>query len=62
MLMQVTKEWRKFAGTVWQRDIDVRDFIFSNVTPYTGDEASSSGRPRGPAPCGKSSSLTSARS
>ena len=31
--------WRNFSGATWKRDIDVRDFIFSNVTPYTGDEA-----------------------
>jgi formate C-acetyltransferase len=28
--------WRKFSGDTWKRDIDVRDFIASNVTPYTG--------------------------
>ena len=39
MLMQVAQgrnEWRTFSGTDWQRQIDVRDFIVSNVTPYTG--------------------------
>src|SRR6187455_1698065 len=31
--------WREFAGANWKRDIDVRDFISTNVTPYTGDES-----------------------
>src|SRR3954469_5029462 len=32
--------WRSFKpGGSWQRDIDVRDFISTNVTPYSGDEA-----------------------
>ncbi|HET6406363.1 MAG TPA: pyruvate formate lyase family protein, partial [Chthoniobacteraceae bacterium] len=31
--------WRKFSGESWKRDIDVRDFITSNMTPYAGDEA-----------------------
>jgi formate C-acetyltransferase len=30
------KAWRGFSGTVWQRVIDVRDFIVSNVMPYAG--------------------------
>jgi formate C-acetyltransferase len=33
---QMGKAWRGFSGAVWQRDIDVRDFIVANVTPYTG--------------------------
>jgi pyruvate-formate lyase len=28
--------WRAFAGELWQREIDVRDFIVPNVTPYLG--------------------------
>src|SRR3954469_25614278 len=32
--------WRSFKpGGSWQRDIDVRDFISTNVKPYTGDES-----------------------
>ncbi len=31
--------WRNFAKGVWQNTIDVRDFIQSNYTPYTGDYA-----------------------
>ncbi len=33
---QWTQAWRKFSGTDWQREINVRDFIVSNVTPYAG--------------------------
>ncbi|HEY0328288.1 MAG TPA: formate C-acetyltransferase [Rhodopseudomonas sp.] len=29
--------WRDFAGGRWTRDIEVRDFIQNNVTPWTGD-------------------------
>lgn len=28
--------WRGFSGTKWQDNIDVRDFIQQNYTPYTG--------------------------
>ncbi len=31
--------WRGFAGGVWQQQIDVRDFIQRNYTPYIGDDA-----------------------
>jgi len=31
-----TQAWRKFSGADWQREIDVRDFIVANVTPYSG--------------------------
>ena len=32
-----TKEaWRGFEGSQWKREIDVRDFIVANVTPYAG--------------------------
>jgi formate C-acetyltransferase len=33
---QMGKPWRGFTGDGWQRGIDVRDFIVSNVTPYAG--------------------------
>ena len=36
-MLQRTKQpqaWRNFSGTDWQREINVRDFIVSNVTPY----------------------------
>jgi formate C-acetyltransferase len=31
------KSWRDFAPGAWQKDIDVRDFIQRNYTPYEGD-------------------------
>lgn len=30
-----TQAWRQFSGSKWQSDIDVRDFIVANMTPYT---------------------------
>ncbi|WP_217184761.1 formate C-acetyltransferase [Streptomyces sp. AC495_CC817] len=29
--------WRDFAGTHWREQVDVRDFIQANYTPYEGD-------------------------
>jgi len=29
----------EFKGTKWKKDIDVRDFIFRNYTPYLGDSS-----------------------
>lgn len=29
--------WRGFAGRNWRREVDVRDFILRNVSPYAGD-------------------------
>src|SRR6478609_921979 len=36
---QQPEAWRNFSGTSWKQDVDVRDFIFNNFTPYSGDEA-----------------------
>ncbi|MFS0820473.1 formate C-acetyltransferase [Bacillus sp. 1P02SD] len=33
------KAWAGFKEGKWQKDIDVRDFILENFTPYSGDEA-----------------------
>ena len=33
------KQWEGFKGGRWQQQIDVRDFIQKNYTPYTGDES-----------------------
>lgn len=33
------EEWRGFKGTHWTDDINVRDFIQNNYTPYDGDES-----------------------
>ena len=32
-------EWNTFKGGTWQREINVRDFIQKNYTPYDGDDA-----------------------
>ena len=32
----MTEAWRSFTGTHWKRDINVRDFIQNNYTPYAG--------------------------
>ena len=31
--------WRGFKGVKWTDDVDVRDFIQNNYTPYDGDES-----------------------
>ena len=31
-------EWNTFNGGVWEREINVRDFIQKNYTPYDGDD------------------------
>ena len=31
-------EWRTFNGGVWEKEINVRDFIQKNYTPYDGNE------------------------
>lgn len=33
------KEWNGFVGGNWETDIEVRDFIQKNYTPYNGDES-----------------------
>ncbi len=33
------KAWAGFTEGNWQKDIDVRDFIQKNYTPYEGDES-----------------------
>ena len=33
------KQWEKFEKGDWQREINVRDFIQRNYTPYEGDES-----------------------
>ena len=32
-------EWTGFVPGVWEKEIDVRDFIQKNYTPYDGDDA-----------------------
>lgn len=36
---QGNREWNGFDGGLWQKAIDVRDFIQQNYTPYEGDES-----------------------
>lgn len=33
----MTNAWRSFQGGAWEREINVRDFIQKNYTPYDGD-------------------------
>lgn len=35
----VQQEWRNFNGGVWENEINVRDFIQRNYTPYEGDSS-----------------------
>lgn len=37
--MEQKKQWRGFKGRHWQEEIDTRDFIQCNYTPYDGDES-----------------------
>ena len=30
--------WKGFEGGIWQNEVDVRDFIQRNYTPYDGDD------------------------
>ena len=32
-------EWRGFKGTHWVDEVDVRDFVQNNYTPYDGDDS-----------------------
>lgn len=32
-------EWRGFRGGAWEREVNVRDFIQKNYTPYDGDDS-----------------------
>ena len=33
------QEWKNFKGEKWKKEIDVRDFIQNNYTPYEGDDS-----------------------
>lgn len=33
------KQWESFKGSIWKDEVNVRDFILHNYTPYEGDEA-----------------------
>ena len=33
------ESWAGFKGELWKKEINVRDFIQNNYTPYTGDDS-----------------------
>ena len=33
------EQWKGFTNGVWNKEVNVRDFILKNFTPYTGDES-----------------------
>ena len=37
------REWESFREGIWEKEINVRDFIQKNYTPYEGDESFLSG-------------------
>ena len=37
------QEWTGFVKGIWEKEIDVRDFIQKHYTPYDGDESFLSG-------------------
>ncbi|CAG9001669.1 MAG: Formate acetyltransferase 1 [Candidatus Celerinatantimonas neptuna] len=43
MAEQNTQAWKGFAAGDWQNEVNVRDFIQKNYTPYEGDESFLSG-------------------
>ena len=38
-MMNERKEWEGFSGRIWKEEVNVRDFIQHNYTPYDGDES-----------------------
>ena len=32
-------QWNGFSGSLWKEEVNVRDFIQTNYTPYDGDES-----------------------
>ena len=38
MVQIMREEWRSFQKGVWEGEINVRDFIQRNYTPYDGDD------------------------
>jgi formate C-acetyltransferase len=37
--MQTKEQWETFKGRLWKEEVNVRDFIQNNYTPYDGDES-----------------------
>ena len=44
--------WEGFKEGIWTGEVDVRDFIQKNYTPYEGDESFLVVRPSVPRSCG----------
>ena len=38
-VLEPKSAWREFHEGLWQKEINVRDFIQSNYEPYEGDES-----------------------
>ena len=38
--MMQKEQWQGFEGRLWKEEINVRDFIQNNYTPYEGDSIS----------------------
>jgi len=38
-MLQEKEAWKNFKGRLWKEEINVRDFIQENYTPYNGDES-----------------------
>lgn len=38
-MLENTIAWAGFKGKLWKEEVDVRDFIIENFTPYAGDES-----------------------
>ena len=38
-MSQMPQEWEGFVGGHWTKEINVREFIQKNYTPYEGDES-----------------------
>jgi len=37
--METREQWNSFQGRLWKEEVNVRDFIQNNYTPYEGDES-----------------------
>ncbi len=37
--MKEYTQWEGFEGRIWKEEVNVRDFIQKNYTPYEGDES-----------------------
>ena len=46
------EQWEGFEGRIWKEEVNVRDFIQKNYTPYDGDESFWPVPPRRPTSCG----------